>query len=130
MNVNTAHNETASSEIDHHDDRPSYDDINVGVVVLIGFISMVATVVTFAFVEGLTYHWQDKLQMETSYEIVDTPSKNEIDRQKASLNYNAENGAISIDTAIQQIAKEYGQEGGNDPAATDQDQSTETGDSR
>ena len=90
--------ETASTtnvvEDEHHDDRPRYDDINTGVIFLIGVITTIVTIITIAFVQGLTYHWESKLQEETSYEVVDTPAKAEVDSQKANLQYDPATGAI------------------------------------
>ena len=95
----------------HQDDRPRYDDINTGVIFLIGVITTIVTIITIAFVQGLTYHWESKLQEETSYEVVDTPAKAEVDSQKAKLQYDPKTGAISIEDAMNRVLDQFGQKG-------------------
>lgn len=111
-------------ESEHHEEKPRYDDINTGVIVLIGVITTIVTIITIAFVQGLTYHWEGQLQQATSYDVVDTPAKAEVDAQKEKLNYDPATGGISIDDAIKQVAEEYGQKG-EEPNGSDETSTSE-----
>ena len=49
---------TSDAHEDHGRTAPSYDDVNTPVVWLVAIISVLATFLTIAFVQGMYYHWE------------------------------------------------------------------------
>jgi hypothetical protein len=90
---------------DHSDEAlPSYDDINTPVVVMVGVISGLLTLLSMMFVQGLYYHWDERIR--NSAEVVKTETAEQIDNQKALLKGG---GAIkSIDDAMQSVVSKFG----------------------
>ena len=70
---------------DHHEERPRYDDVNIPVVVMTGFITVVLTILTIAFVHGVYNHWKSSLVDELQYSAVDTRRQAIIDGQNEKL---------------------------------------------
>ena len=91
----------------HHDqERPSYDDINTPVIVLVGVISAIVTLLTIMFVQGMYYNWQNSYLREVTVKPVSIPSNAEIARQKSVLE--GGDGVISIEQAMEKFIKKYG----------------------
>ena len=87
-------------------DKPSYEDINVPVIILVGVISAIVTFLTIAFVQGMCYHWQSYKIRERTSEVVNMPASVVIQEQKAVLN--GGNGIVPIQDAMQEVINEYG----------------------
>jgi len=103
------HSEQSSdSQVDvaHYDDKPSYDDINTPVVVMIGAISAIVTFLVIAFVQGLYNHWYSIVVEEQQTSQIDSVRAALIEEQKAQLLPN-EQGRISIDEAMKNTLDEY-----------------------
>ncbi len=90
---------------DHHSAKPSYDDVNIPVVVMTGFITVVLTVLTIAFVHGIYNHWKSSLVEELQYSAVDTRRQAIIDEQNNKLS--GVDGKPSIEEAMKTVAKKY-----------------------
>ena len=90
----------------HLSDKPSYEDINVPVIILVGVISTIVTFLSIAFVQGMCYHWQSSKIKDRSTEVVSMPAAAQIVEQKAVLN--GGDGTISIDEAMKKVIEEYG----------------------
>jgi hypothetical protein len=87
-------------------DKPSYEDINVPVIILVGVISAIATFLTIAFVQGMCYHWQSYKINARSSEVVNMPASIVIEEQKSLLK--GGDGIIPIDDAMNKVIAEYG----------------------
>ena len=87
-------------------DKPSYDDINTPVIILVGVISAMLTFMTIALVQGMCYHWQNSMTESRSIGVVDLPPKIYIDNQKKKLA--GGDGVISIEEAMNKVIAEYG----------------------
>ncbi|MEM9940857.1 MAG: hypothetical protein AAF939_04635 [Planctomycetota bacterium] len=98
--------ESHSSEAHGHGDAPSYDDINVPVIILVGAISAVATLISIMFIQGLCYHWQNSFIRTRSAEVENTASVAEVQRQKDTLQ--GGEGIVPIDDAIDKVIARYG----------------------
>ena len=101
------------SEPESHDapatvtaDKPSYDDINTPVIVLVGVISALVTYITIALVQGMCYHWQNSKIQSRSTEVVEMPAVLYINEQKKALA--GGDGVVSIDDAMKKVIDEYG----------------------
>lgn len=110
MTTATAENTHARSHEDETThpmhDKPSYEDINVPVIVLVGVISAIVTFLTIAFVQGMCYHWQNYKLNSRSSEVANMPADVEISEQKALLD--GGDSTISIDEAMKKVIAEYG----------------------
>ena len=104
-------------------ERPSYDDVNVPVVFLVGVISMILTFVTIWFVEGIFYQWKNGLVTERTYDVVNTIQTTQIENQKKVLTGDEEKGITSVDSAIDGIVDKYrkspGSESSGGPARSE-----------
>ena len=81
-------------------EKPSYDDVNTPVIVMVGLISAVLTYAIVALVQGMTYHMEFNMIKKRSYDRENYASVQAIDQQKANLLAN-DAGRISIDDAIE-----------------------------
>ena len=101
---------TAESQTNEQDrieaERPSYDDVNIPVLVLVGIISAILTFVIIAFVQGMCYHWQNAKIRSRSTETVNLPSLQVIEQQKSTLE--GGDGIVPIDDAMQQVIEQFG----------------------
>lgn len=107
MTTTTAEDQTTNAHDDHSArTTPSYEDINVPVIVLVGVISIILTFVTIWFVQGVYYHWQSLKIKSRTTEVVNMPARVQIDAQKAVLS--GGEGVTSIEDAMQKVIDEYG----------------------
>ena len=109
MTAETAEHNTNDDAADEHDEagttKPSYDDVNTPVIVLVGLISAVVTLLTIFFVQGLCYHWQNSFYERRADEYEKKLEKGEImNTQKAQL----ESAPISIEDAMKKVVDQYG----------------------
>ena len=100
-------------------ERPSYDDINTPVIVLVGVISALVTFLTIAFVEGLSYHWKNRLVMESD-RVVNTRQVKIIDDQKAKLAGDPQTGVLSLEEVLDEVIAKYNNQDGKQSSPNDQ----------
>ena len=102
----------------HGDAKPSYDDINVPVVLLVGLISMVLTFITIWFVEGVYYHWNRSQVQQQFYDVTNTRQNELLRKQQVVLNDgDEERGIVSVDNAIPNVLARFGSS--EDPSQDD-----------
>jgi len=105
-----------SNEGTNERQRPSYDDVNVPVVVLVGIVSMVLTFVTIWFVEGVYYQWKNGLvTTERPTEVEYTIQKEVIDKQRAQLDGVAAMKITPFNTVIDTVVAEFNNQETRDP---------------
>lgn len=106
---------SATAEHETHDEsplegtvsnKPSYDDVNTPVIILVGLISAVATLLTIFFVQGLCYHWQKNFENRRAEEFKMVSQTEQIDSQKSMLN--GGDGLVSIEDAMKKVVDQYG----------------------
>ena len=109
MTTDHEHENRSDAHADSHGgkQRPSYDDVNIPVVVLVGVISMVLTFVTIWFVEGVYYQWNNNLVLERSYEVDNTIQSETIARQVKVLDGVEEKGITSLDSVIDGVVGQF-----------------------
>ncbi len=92
----------------HPDARPSYDDINTPVIVLIGVISAVVTLLTIWAVEGLYYHWHSRLVRERNYDVANPRQADLINAQKELLIAgDEEKKYLTLESVIPDVIAKY-----------------------
>lgn len=91
----------------HHAARPSYDDINVGVVILIGVISTAVTLATIWFVEGLYYRWHNGLVRERNFDVTNPIQAELINKQKIVLDGDPERRIASIESVMPTVIQRF-----------------------
>ena len=98
--------ENTVNENDHSHDKPSYDDVNTPVVIMIGFVSVVLTALTIALVQGIYNHWRsvvvDEVRGQQTADRRQAIVNGQLDQLKAN-----DKGRISIEDAIQETLKQY-----------------------
>ncbi len=87
-------------------EKPSYEDINTPVIILVGVISSIVTFMIIALVQGMCYHWENSKIRARSNEVVSMPARQYIDEQKKILA--GGDGIISIDDAMKKVIEEFG----------------------
>ncbi len=88
---------------DPHDDRPSYDDINTPVVVMVGVISAILTLLSMMFFQGLYYHWDEKFGRQSGVVKVQTdPTEARKEILKGG------DGIKSIEESMKDVISKYG----------------------
>ena len=121
-NQNRPDSQSETSGEDHDErQRPSYDDVNVPVVILVGIVSMVLTFVTIWFVEGIYYQWKDGVVTTQNYEVENTIQKTTINQQKAQLEGVTEEGIAPFESVIEIVVTEFD----NSQPASEEDGSQE-----
>ena len=108
--------------------HPNYDDINTPVVVLIGFISLVVTLLTIWAVEGLYYHWYSDLVQTRKYSLENTRPIDQINAQKEQLLGVPDREYASLDSVIPQVLNKYKSEEKTDDAAGESAESSRESD--
>lgn len=101
MAAHTSHD----AQADLHDARPSYDDINTPVVVMVGVISALLTLLSMMFFQGLYYHWDEKFGRQSGAANVQSDP---IAAQKIILE--GSDGVKSIDESIKSVISKYGKQ--------------------
>lgn len=92
-----------SDETTH--EAPRYDDINVPVVVMWGFISALVTLITILFVSGVYNVWSQQWIDAREGQFVNQPAREQVDAQKAILN--GGEGVIPIAEAKQKVLEKF-----------------------
>lgn len=118
QNENENRSDEHSSDNTHSGrERPSYDDVNVPVVILVGVISMVLTFVTIWFVEGIFYQWQNNLVRTVNYDKTNLRQVEVLDAQKAIIsNGDAEKNIKSVESVVESVLEKYKNEHAANPA--------------
>ena len=94
--------------------RPQYDDVNTGVILMVGLISAIITFLIIGFVQGLTYRWQAYFE-QSRVEVVNQTVKAEVDAQKSILNATTGQdgqpiaGQVSIEEAMKRALEKFKQ---------------------
>lgn len=113
---------TAATETPQHSesslDRPSYDDINVPVILMVGIISTIVTICTIFFVQGLTYQWKNSYVRDRSLDVVNKSVADAVESQKAVLLGEAD-GVTSIEESMKQVISRYGSTDDDDRKSVD-----------
>ena len=86
--------------------RPSYDDVNIPVVILVGVISMVLTFVTIWFVEGLYYQWNNSMISSVQYKT-NSLADQTINEQKELLNGDETRKITSFESVKADVLARY-----------------------
>jgi hypothetical protein len=106
-----AHAVHAASE---ETNRPQYDDINTGTIVLVGLISAILTFLIIGFVQGLAYRWQSHFEQQR-IEAVNQKVKAEVEAQRGILANVTDKdgqsipGRITIEEAKKQVLEKFKQ---------------------
>jgi uncharacterized membrane protein len=106
-----AHSSHGASE---QTNRPQYDDINTGTIILVGLISAIVTFLIIGFVQGLAYRWQAHFEQQR-IEAVNQRVKAEVEAQRSILaNVPTKDGQsipgrISIEEAKKQVLEKFKQ---------------------
>ena len=82
----TTHSDAITSSDEKPQEAPRYDDINVPVVVMWGFISAIITLITILFVSGVYNVWSQSWIDTREGQYVNQPAREQVDAQKAVLN--------------------------------------------
>jgi len=95
-----------STNTDAADNRPSYDDVNTPVIILIGAISAIVTLLSVMFVQGLCYHLQNSYTSYQAQQVEHRPSREIVEAQKAVLD--GGEGVTAISEAMTKVVSTYG----------------------
>jgi hypothetical protein len=97
-------------------ERPSYDDVNVPVIFLVGLISMILTFVLIWFIEGVYYRWSGGLVTQRTYEVTNTVQKQEIENQEAVVeNGDADRNISSLESVMDDVVQRFDSSGQSPP---------------
>jgi hypothetical protein len=117
------HHSPGHSSADHSEEersgRPQYDDVNTGVILMVGLISAIVTFLIIGFVQGLAYRWEAYFN-QSRVEIVNQTVKAEVEAQKATLNStNGPDGQpvagrLTIEEAMKRAYEKFKQPSAND----------------
>ena len=81
----TTHSDASISSDETPREAPRYDDVNVPVVVMWGFISALVTLITILFVSGVYNVWSQSVIDAKEGKFVNQPAREQVDAQKAIL---------------------------------------------
>lgn len=95
-----------STNADATDNRPSYDDVNTPVIILIGAISAIVTLLSVMFVQGLCYHLQNSYASHRTSQVEHRPSREIVEAQKKVLD--GGEGVTAISEAMTKVVSTYG----------------------
>lgn len=101
----TTHSHASTNSDEKPQDTPRYDDINVPVVVMWGFISALVTLITILFVSGVYHVWSDSWIAAREGQFVNQPAREEVESQKAILS--GGDGVIPIAEAKQKVLEKF-----------------------
>jgi hypothetical protein len=84
-------------------DKPSYEDINTPVVVMVGVISALLTLLSMMFFQGLYYHWESWVGQDA--DAARSQANRTVEHQRSLLK--GQDGLKSIDEAMQSVVSRY-----------------------
>ena len=90
--------------------KPSYDDINVSILVLIGVISTIVTVLIVAAVQGMAYRMDNAYLRTTNQVFSVDPARQKIDERLMSLE-KGEGAKMPLPAAASRVLRKYGNSG-------------------
>jgi hypothetical protein len=97
------HIDTSHGAADHAhavEAKPSYDDINTSLVVMVGIVSAILTYLSVVVVQAMTYQWDMNMIRKRSYDVQYTKSVDAIKVQKEQLEANPSIERLSIEQAM------------------------------
>ena len=97
-----------NQDVDVENAAPSYDDINTPVILMVGVISVVVTICTIFFVQGLYYQWANSYIRERSFDFVNEPVREIVEGQKQMLEGDSEKGIKPVSETMNEVIKEFG----------------------
>lgn len=110
-----SHGQSASEHAaEQPSNRPQYDDVNTGVILMVGLISAIVTFLIIGFVQGLAYRWEAYFNQSRT-EIVNQTVKAEVDAQRSILNSTSgadgqpAAGRITIEEAMKRTFEKFKQ---------------------
>ncbi len=80
--------------------KPSYDDINTSLVVMVGIVSAILTYLSVVVVQAMTYQWDMNMIRKRSYDVQYSKSVDAISVQKEQLAANPSIERLSIEQAM------------------------------
>jgi uncharacterized membrane protein YqiK len=101
----TTHSDASGGSDEKPQETPRYDDINVPVVVMWGFISALVTLITILFVSGVYNVWSDSWIAAREGQFVNQPAREQVEQQKAILS--GGQGVIPIAEAKQKVLEKF-----------------------
>ena len=101
----TTHSDASISSDEKPPEAPRYDDVNVPVVVMWGFISAVVTLITILFVSGVYNVWSQSVIDAKEGKFVNQPAREQVEEQKAILS--GGEGILPIAEAKQLVLDKY-----------------------
>jgi hypothetical protein len=100
------HGHEASAHGHSAHEKPSYDDVNTPVVLLVSAISAIVTLLTIMFVQGLYYQWSNSFLRDRNAVGTHTASIATVDSQKKVLE--GGDGIVPIADAMKKVVEKYG----------------------
>lgn len=107
-----AHNDSSHGSADnahHGGNKPSYDDINTSLVVMVGIVSAIVTYLSVVVVQALTYQMNMNMIRDRSYDMQYTKSVEAIDAQRAQLEANPAINRKSIEQSMAETVANFAQ---------------------
>jgi len=101
----TTHSDATGGSDEKQLESPRYDDINVPVVIMWGFISAIATLTTILFVSGVYHVWSSQWEQARQGQFVNQPAREQVDTQRAILS--GGDGVTSIAEAKAKVLEKY-----------------------
>ncbi len=87
--------------------KPSYDDINTSLVVMVGIVSAIVTYLSVVVVQAMTYQWDMNMIRKRSHDVQYTKSVQAIDDQKIQLNANPSIERLAIEQAMSETVAAF-----------------------
>jgi hypothetical protein len=88
--------------------KPSYDDINVPILVMVGLVSTIVTFLIIATVQGLAYRMGDSFQKASNIDVRGAKAVRDlIDSQKALLAGGELGAKVPIDQAMDRVVERF-----------------------
>lgn len=105
MTTTTHSDATGAGSDEKPQEVPRYDDINVPVVVMWGFISAVITLITILFVSGVYNVWSQSWIDAREGQYVNQPAREQVEAQKSILS--GGEGVMPIAEAKQKVLEKF-----------------------
>ncbi len=101
----TTHSDASINSDETPREAPRYDDVNVPVVVMWGFISALVTLITILFVSGVYNVWSQSVIDAKEGKFVNQPAREQVEAQRAILS--GGEGVKPIAEAKQLVLEKY-----------------------
>lgn len=103
----TTHSDATNSSDQTPQEAPRYDDVNVPVVVMWGFISALVTLIAFLFLSGVYNVWSQSVIDGKKSKFVNQPAREQVEAQRAVLA--GGEGIVPIAEAKKLVLEKYKQ---------------------